>query len=40
MNPADVMRLPVGLLDIMDELLRDEARARRRAESRAKSRRH
>jgi hypothetical protein len=34
------MHLPVGLLDIMDQVLRDEARARRRAESRAKARRH
>lgn len=39
MNPADVMNLPVGLIDEMDRVLRDEARERRRAEARAKSRR-
>lgn len=31
------MDLPVGLLDTMDQVLRDEERARRRAEARAKS---
>jgi hypothetical protein len=33
------MRLPVGLIEAMDHVLRDEARARRRAEARAKAHR-
>jgi hypothetical protein len=38
LNPADVMDFPLGLLDEMDRVLKDEARARRIAERRAKAR--
>jgi hypothetical protein len=31
------MDLPVGLLDVMDEVLRDEARQRRREQARARA---
>lgn len=33
------MNYPLGLLDEMDHVLKDEARARRRAEQRARARR-
>jgi hypothetical protein len=39
LNPADVMGLPAGLLAEMDAVLRDEERARRRADARAKAKR-
>ena len=38
MNPADVMDIPLGLLEEMDRVLRDEQRAKRRAEARRKTR--
>lgn len=31
MNPADVLELPIGLIEEMAQVLKDEERARRRA---------
>jgi hypothetical protein len=38
MNPADVMTLPLGLLREMEGVLRDEDRAQRRAQAKARAR--
>ena len=38
MNPADVMDFPIGLIDEMNRVLKDEQRAQRRAQARAKTR--
>jgi len=39
MNPADVLALPVGFLDVMADVITDEDRARRRAQLKADAQR-